>query len=334
MTAWRGWSNRKGGSGVSVLLSFVSVYSCSGADWWEKNRKRHRRLTRAPDFCLFRFSLLFPRWAKSHRTWRHAARYITGGPDPRLPWKHKKWRMQINFAIAGADLPVTTLRSPEWSSRARQKEERKKIQLQDKSWLDLVRSKSQDITRGFTNCRPRSCLPLVLVVAVELIVRTHLSSPLSGSWIRKWRRWTCSSRHLACSIVGLSPVCLQLLILRNTELLLHLPCSKVSGVRFLVKWAGYRTDESTWEPAENISDELIRWGFCTCISVTSTKTFHIYFIWTSLQRVRTASGPRRADARRRSSCLRRRRSRRSQGHCPTGASRRLDDERCVLRVVS
>ena len=38
---------------VSVLFSFVSD-SCS-VDWWEKNRKRHMRLTRAPGFCCFRF---------------------------------------------------------------------------------------------------------------------------------------------------------------------------------------------------------------------------------------------------------------------------------------
>lgn len=35
--------------------------------------------------------------------------------------------------------------------------------------------------------------------------------------------------------------------------------AKVSGeISFLVKWQGYRLDESTWEPEENISEALIR----------------------------------------------------------------------------
>ena len=47
MIAWRGWSNRKGGSGVSVLFSFVSVDSCAStgerktgsATWdWQEHR--------------------------------------------------------------------------------------------------------------------------------------------------------------------------------------------------------------------------------------------------------------------------------------------------------
>ncbi|XP_053402425.1 uncharacterized protein LOC123545118 [Mercenaria mercenaria] len=60
-------------------------------------------------------------------------------------------------------------------------------------------------------------------------------------------------------------------VLPQTYTVERIICRKKSpdGERFLVKWEGYHPQESTWEPASHISDELV--GSYMCPSVCRTR---------------------------------------------------------------
>ena len=72
-------------SGVSDLFSFVSVGSCSSTGERKTYRKRHMRLTRAPGFCLLRFSLSLSLSLSLSRSKHVHALPFFSSPSPPFP---------------------------------------------------------------------------------------------------------------------------------------------------------------------------------------------------------------------------------------------------------